>query len=98
MTPRRLPNRCVTGSRMEAEDGLTAFWAMTEQPSIDSGAEPLVMISDVSRDGVVYLFSFVDIESAQTFLRDEEERGTHPDTCSSTGRCRLRGKSIAGGI
>jgi hypothetical protein len=66
---------------MEAEDGLTAFWAMTEQPEggTDSGAEPLVMIRDTSRDGVVYLFSFVNLESAQTFLREEEARGTNPD-------------------
>ena len=61
---------------------MTAFWAMTEEPkgARDSGAEPLVMISDTSRDGVVYLFSFVDIDSAQEFLRDEVERGTKPDT------------------
>ena len=38
------------------------------------------MIRDTSRDGVVYLFSFVDIDSAQAFLRDEVERGTKMDT------------------
>ena len=67
---------------METEDGLTAFWAMTERPEggHDGAAEPLVMIRDTSRDGVVYLFSFVDIDSAQAFLRDEVERGTQLDT------------------
>ena len=66
---------------MEIEDGPTAFWAMTEQPAGgDADAEPLVMISDTSRDGVVYLFSFVDIGSARAFMRDEVERGTQPDT------------------
>ena len=66
---------------IEAQDGITAFWAMTELPEggTDSGAEPLVMVRDTSRDGVVYLFSFVDIDSAQAFLRDEVERGTNPD-------------------
>jgi len=66
----------------ESGDGLTAFWAMTEQPEggYDGDAEPVVMIRDTSRDGVVYLFSFVDIDSAQTFLREEVERGAKLDT------------------
>jgi hypothetical protein len=66
---------------MDAEIGMTAFWAMTDRPESgpDSVAEPLVMIRDTSRDGVVYLFSFVDIDSAQAFLREEVERGTKPD-------------------
>ena len=66
---------------MDAEIGMTAFWAMTDRPESgpDSVAEPLVMIRDTSRDGVVYLFSFVDIESARAFMRDEVERGTKPD-------------------
>jgi len=66
---------------MDAEIGMTAFWAMTDRPESgpDSAAEPLVMIRDTSRDGVVYLFSFADIDSAQAFIRDEVERGTKPD-------------------
>ncbi len=58
---------------------MIAFWAMTYEPldpSLDAPAEPLVMIRDLRRDGVVYLFSFSDVESAQAFLRDEVQHGT----------------------
>ena len=34
------------------------------------------MVRDLRRDGVVYLFSFTDIESAHAFLRDEVQHGT----------------------
>jgi hypothetical protein len=63
----------------EAGDGMTAFWAMTEDPNgaqSVTNAEPLVLIRDTLRDGVVYLFSFTDMAAAQKFLRDEVERGT----------------------
>jgi hypothetical protein len=64
----------------QTEGGIIAFWAMTYEPSLDSSsdssAEPLVMVRDLSRDSVVYLFSFTDIESAQAFLRDEVQHGT----------------------
>jgi len=64
----------------QSEGGMIAFWAMTYEPlldgSLDTPAEPLVMVRDLSRDGVVYLFSFTDIESAQAFLRDEVQHGT----------------------
>ena len=63
-------------------DGFSAFWAMTEEPTRDDGtpaaviAEPLVIIKDAERADVVYSFSFVDIESAQEFVRDEVDSGT----------------------
>lgn len=66
----------------QSEGGIIAFWAMTHEPSFglddpsESAAEPLVMIRDVTRDGVVYLFSFSDIDSAQAFLREEVQHGT----------------------
>jgi hypothetical protein len=63
----------------QSEGGMIAFWAMTYEPldpSLDAPAEPLVMIRDLRRDGVVYLFSFSDAESAQAFLRDEVQHGT----------------------
>ena len=64
----------------EAADGVTAFWALTAQPEGGiEAAEAVAMIRDTSRDGVVYLFSFVDMNSAQTFLRDEVTRGTKLD-------------------
>ena len=66
----------------QSEGGIISFWAMTHEPSFgldnssESSAEPLVMIRDVTRDGVVYLFSFSDIESARAFLREEVQHGT----------------------
>jgi hypothetical protein len=64
----------------QADGGIIAFWAMTFEPVLDSSldtvAEPLVMVRDVTRDGVVYLFSFSDLDSAQAFLRDEVQHGT----------------------
>jgi hypothetical protein len=63
----------------QSEGGMIAFWAMTYEPldpSLDTPAEPLVMIRDLRRDGVVYLFSFSDADSAQAFLRDEVQHGT----------------------
>jgi len=64
----------------QSEGGIIAFWALTYEPSLDSSAEttaePLVMVRDLRRDGVVYLFSFSDIDSAQAFLRDEVQHGT----------------------
>ncbi len=66
----------------QSEGGIISFWAMTHEPTFglddpsESAAEPLVMIRDVTRDGVVYLFSFSDIESAQAFLREEVQHGT----------------------
>jgi len=66
----------------QSQGGIIAFWAMTQAP--DSGLdgpsetapEAVVMIRDVTRDGVVYLFSFVDMEPAQAFLREEVRHGT----------------------
>ena len=63
-------------------DGFSAFWAMMEEPTSADGtpagaiAEPLVIIKDAQRVDVVYSFSFIDIESAQEFVRDEVESGT----------------------
>jgi hypothetical protein len=68
--------------RHGSEDGISAFWALTEQPAdgldnfTETAPEALVMIRDAVRQGVVYLFSFVDMDSAQTFLREEVGRGT----------------------
>ncbi len=65
-----------------SEGGIIAFWAMTQAPQFgldspsETAAEALVMIRDVKRDEVVYLFSFVDMHSAQEFLREEAHHGT----------------------
>ncbi len=44
----------------------------------DEGAEVLVVINDPSRPGTVYLSSFMDMESAQSFMRFEESNGLDP--------------------
>lgn len=44
----------------------------------DEGAEVLVVINDPSRPGTVYLSSFTDMESAQSFVRFEESNGLDP--------------------
>ncbi len=65
-----------------SEGGIIAFWAMTQAPQFgldspsETAAEALVMIRDVKRDEVVYLFSFVDMRSAHEFLREEVHHGT----------------------
>src|SRR5438093_88516 len=64
-------------------DGYSAFWAMKEEPSRENPlaaalAEPLVIIHEAQKTDLVYSFSFVDIESAQGFVRDEVANGTDP--------------------
>lgn len=44
----------------------------------DDGVEVLVVINDPSRPGTVYLSSFMDMESAQSFVRLEESNGLDP--------------------
>jgi hypothetical protein len=64
------------------EEGMTAFWALTEPPQngpeswSEVEAEALVLIRDEARNGVVYLFSFLDIESALDYLRQQVAHGT----------------------
>lgn len=64
--------------------GIVAFWALHGKPElgpsvqVDRLAEVVVLIRDPARPGVVYPFSFVDMESAQAFLRLEARRGLNP--------------------
>jgi hypothetical protein len=63
--------------RANPPSGLIAFWALTWEPAAqhqwdsDAAAEPLVLIRDEQRPGTVYPFSFVDISSAHSFIRQE---------------------------
>lgn len=64
--------------RGHIEDGMIAFWALTRDPN--SGGrrtvvEPLLIIRDAKRLGVVYPFSFTDTQSAYAFIRGEMEHG-----------------------
>jgi hypothetical protein len=67
-----------------SDTGLIAFWAMTEKPAVhrqpgaDTALEVMVMIRDDIRHEVVYPFSFTDMETAQTFVQHEMQRGLDP--------------------
>ena len=65
--------------RGDVQEGTIMFWSLTWQPS-DNGhreveAEPVVLIRDPSRPGLVYTFSFVDLDSAYDFVRHEMKAG-----------------------
>jgi len=70
--------------RPEVRQGIHAFWALPARPNAESehpGSPPgeaLVLIRTRENSGVVYVVSFVDIESAQSFARFEARRGLHP--------------------
>ena len=60
--------------RGHAEPGVLAFWALTEEPDETAAsvkAEPLVIIRNTGRPGVAFSFSFVDMDAALHYLRDE---------------------------
>ena len=62
-------------------DRIVAFWALHRPygpQGLDSTGEPLeavVMVRDIDRPGVVRLSSFVDMQSANAFVRAEAMRG-----------------------
>lgn len=70
--------------RPEVRQGIHAFWALPGRPNTASehpgspAGEALVLIRTRENSGVVYVVSFVDIESAQSFARFEARRGLHP--------------------
>lgn len=56
------------------EPGVVSFWALQREPddaTAAAQAEPVVIIGDGARPGIVYSFSFEDIDSAMKFLRKE---------------------------
>jgi hypothetical protein len=62
--------------------GVHAFWALHYQPPIrndeEASGEALVLIRAAHDPGMVYVVSFVDIDSAQSFARFEVKRGMEP--------------------
>ena len=52
---------------------ISAFWALTwrPDPELHPAAEPIVIIRDSARPSVVYPFSFVGLQTAQYFLRQQ---------------------------
>jgi hypothetical protein len=59
--------------------GTYAFWAMHERPAVDDSmhVEAIVLIRVKPDSDVVYVVSFLDIESALSFTRFELRRGLH---------------------
>ncbi len=70
--------------RAEVRQGIHAFWALSRRPdpgldgSDSSTGEALVLFRTRENSDLVYVVSFVDIESAQSFVRFEVRRGLHP--------------------
>lgn len=65
----------------ELRRGILAFWALHEPPSdptLGYGGEALVLIASPEARRQVYVVSFVDIASAQSFARFEVKRGLDP--------------------
>src|SRR5437867_3091175 len=59
-----------------------AFWALQAEPADpleteDNAGEAMVLIRSEEGSDLVYVVSFVDIESAQSFARFEVKRGMH---------------------
>src|SRR5205809_2279906 len=59
-----------------------AFWALQAEPAdpletADNAGEAMVLIRSEEGSDLVYVVSFVDIESAQSFARFEVKRGMH---------------------
>jgi hypothetical protein len=57
--------------------GLIAFWALSDQP-LDTTFEVVVLVRDARDAGLVYPFSFLHIDAALDFVRDEWARGLDP--------------------
>ena len=59
--------------------GTHAFWAMHERPAVDDSmhVEAIVLIRTKPDSDIVYVVSFLDIESALSFTRFELRRGLH---------------------
>lgn len=65
--------------RGDIQEGTIMFWGLTWRPPEDGShgvsAEPVVLIRDARRPGLVYTFSFVDLDSAYDFVRHEMRAG-----------------------
>lgn len=82
---RLLPFPCIEAARQHAQSNLSlqahrhlvAFWTLQTPPGPDSEdhGEAIVMIRHPRQPDVAQLFSFVDMEAAQLFLRQEVEGG-----------------------
>lgn len=61
--------------RLEAQQGVIAFWALHGRPSTGEPVDAVVIVRDPYHAGVVQIYSFVDMDAAQEFVRDEFRNG-----------------------
>jgi hypothetical protein len=78
----RLPSAAAAADhiislRTEVRQGTHAFWALHEKPIVNDSVhvEALVLIRAAANSDLVYVVSFLDIESALSFTRFEVRRG-----------------------
>jgi hypothetical protein len=74
--------RFVMSLSRQQRERAHAFWALQEEPNgvldgEDTAGEATVLIRASEGSDLVYVVSFVDIESAQSFARFEVKRGMH---------------------
>ncbi|MEO8458007.1 MAG: hypothetical protein ABI559_09360, partial [Chloroflexota bacterium] len=70
----------ISGLRTDVRRGTHAFWAMHDRPRVDEESmhvEALVLIRAKAESDLVYVVSFLDLESAQSFTRFEVRRGLY---------------------
>src|SRR3989304_3789663 len=72
----------VTSLTRQQRERAHAFWALQEAPDggpdgDDSTGEAMVLIRSSEGSDLMYVVSFLDIESAQSFARFEVKRGMH---------------------
>lgn len=69
----------IAAQRAEVRQETHAFWALQEKPIADEGIqlEALVLIRSQAESDLVYVVSFLDLESALSFTRFEVRRGLH---------------------
>ncbi|MEE8369240.1 MAG: hypothetical protein V3S00_00565, partial [Dehalococcoidia bacterium] len=66
-------------SPLELSDGIITFWALEPEPAygraIPKRTEAVVLVRDEMKADVMHLTSFLDMESAQSFVDQEAQRG-----------------------
>lgn len=69
----------IASLRTDVRSETHAFWALIDKPIVDESihVEALVLIRAQAESDLVYVVSFLDIESALSFTRFEVRRGLH---------------------
>src|SRR5687767_1317490 len=74
--------RFISSLSRQQRERAHAFWALQAEPADaveaeDNSGEAMVLIRSAEGSELVYVVSFVDVESAQSFARFEVKRGMH---------------------